>query len=131
MEKLIHRHLIITALPKKPPMTEKAGEEWLRELVDLVNMQILMDAKAIYCEDLGNEGVTGVVGLKTSHSSFHSWHEEETPFVSFDLYSCHDFSLEVVFDHLNKWETTHCNYLLIDRDPACMVILDQGVRQIG
>jgi S-adenosylmethionine/arginine decarboxylase-like enzyme len=71
---LNHRHIIVTAYCSNCPTSVEAGETWLRKLVDIVGMQILFDAKAIYCEDLGNEGVTGVVGLTTSHASFHSWH---------------------------------------------------------
>lgn len=124
---LEHLHLIVTAWVDQPPMTADAGEDWLRRLVSLVDMQILMDASALYCEDLGNEGVTGVVGLTTSHSSFHSWHAAAEPFVSFDIYSCRNFSTDVVFEHLLEWGMTKCEYVLIDRNPATgMTIIDQG-----
>ena len=120
----LHRHLVVTAFVSSPPMSIECGETFLRELVSLVDMQILMDAKAIYCEDLGNEGVTGVVGLTTSHASFHSWHMAEEPFVSFDLYSCRDFSVEAVLDFLkDKWKVYDCDYLLIDREPRKPAIL--------
>ncbi len=126
MKDLNHIHLVVTAYVTQPPMTAEAGEEWLHRLVQIIDMQILMNAKAIYCEDLGNEGVTGIVGLTTSHASFHSWHDADEPFVSFDIYSCRDFSTESVFQHLLEWGTTHCDYMLIDRAPGAMKILDQG-----
>lgn len=125
-----HRHLIVTAFVTNPPTSAHEGEIWLRELVDLVDMEILFDAKAIYCEDLGNEGVTGIVGLTTSHASFHEWHMNVAePFFQFDLYSCRDYSLETVFDHLMRWGMSRANYILIDRDPALdgVAVLDQGV----
>jgi S-adenosylmethionine/arginine decarboxylase-like enzyme len=125
---LEHLHLIVTAWVDKPPMTATDGEHWLRRLVSLVDMQILMDAKALYCEDLGNEGVTGIVGLTTSHASFHSWHDAVEPFVSFDIYSCRCFSTDVVFKHLSEWKMTKCEYLLVDRNPTTgMKIVDQGI----
>jgi S-adenosylmethionine/arginine decarboxylase-like enzyme len=124
---LEHLHLVVTAWVDEPPMTAQEGENWLRRLVSLVDMQILMDAKALYCEDLGNEGVTGIVGLTTSHSSFHSWHAAKAPFVSFDIYSCRSFLPEVVFQHLMDWKMTKCEYILIDRNPETgMKIVDQG-----
>jgi S-adenosylmethionine/arginine decarboxylase-like enzyme len=129
MSHLNHLHLLVTAWVDNPPMTADAGTDWLRELVDIIDMQILMDATAIFCEDLGNEGVTGIVGLTTSHASFHSWHDAPRPFISFDLYSCRHFAVEKVFEHLAKWGLMKCNYVLIDRDPshATMQIIDQGI----
>ena len=121
-----HLHLVVTAFVTNPPTSAQAGEDWLRELVRLVDMEILFDAKAIYCEDLGNEGVTGIVGLTTSHSSFHSWHLAEEPFLSFDLYSCRTFDLDIVFEHLRHWGMTHCDYVLIDREPNQMKVIEQG-----
>jgi len=128
---LNHIHLLVTAYVTQSPMSASEGEDWLRELVDIIDMQILMDAQAIYCEDLGNEGVTGIVGLTTSHASFHSWHDaywegEPEPFISFDLYSCRAFSPEVVFEHLERWGMTHCEYILMNRAPHAMKILETG-----
>ena len=130
MHELDHRHLIVTAFATNLPTSVESGETWLRELVALVDMQILMDAQAIYCEDLGNEGVTGVVGLKTSHASFHSWHEADEPFVSFDLYSCRHFDHITVFDHLKKWGLIECDYTLMDRNPRRMKIIAQGTYKV-
>lgn len=128
MHELNHLHLLVTAWVDNPPMTAEDGTQWLHELVDIIDMQILMDAKAIYCEDLGNEGVTGIVGLTTSHASFHSWHNDPKPFVSFDLYSCRNFSIEQVFEHLKAWGLRRCDYILVDRDPkhGAIRIVDQG-----
>lgn len=129
MNDLNHLHLLVTAFVDNPPLSAEAGEDWLRHLVKLVDMKILMDAQAIYCEDLGNEGVTGIVGLTTSHAAFHAWHEVEKPFVSFDLYSCRNFDINVVFDHLKEWGMTKCSYLLVDRNPdlETMNILGHGI----
>lgn len=111
-----HRHLIVTAFVDAAPTSVEAGEAWLRELVSIVDMEILFDAQALYCEDLGNEGLTGIVGLTTSHASFHAWHMAEKPFVQFDLYSCKMFDEEDVFAHMSAWKMTSCHYTLIDRN---------------
>lgn len=123
---LNHIHLLVSVFVNNPPMTASAGEEWLRELVDIVEMQILMDARAIYCEDLGNEGVTGVVGLTTSHASFHSWHAAPEPFINIDLYSCREFDTAAVLAHIGKWGVERGSYILIDRSPSNPHIIDQG-----
>ena len=124
---LDHRHMVVTAFVTRPPMTVEVGEDWLRRLVKLVGMEILMDANAIYCEDLGNEGVTGVVGLTTSHASFHSWHDEEEPFINFDLYSCKDFSVVDVLKHINEFGAAKCNYMLIDRNGGTNRVVETGI----
>ncbi len=113
---LDHRHIIVTAFVNNPPVTVKKGEDWLHTLVDIVDMKILMNATAIYCEDLGNEGVTGVVGLTTSHASFHSWHDCEKPFVQMDLYSCRHFEIDDVLNHLLEFGAYEIDYVLIDRN---------------
>jgi len=124
---LDHRHIIVTAYVSNPPLTVKSGEDFLHELVDLVGMQILMNANAIYCEDLGNEGVTGVVGLTTSHSSFHSWHMAERPFVNFDLYSCRDFSAEEVLKHIDKsFGILEATFMVINRNDGLNMVVEAG-----
>lgn len=124
---LDHRHIIVTAYVTNPPMTAEDGENWLRELVDIVGMEILFDANALYCEDLGNEGVTGVVGLTTSHASFHSWHAAERPFMNLDLYSCKDFLVEDVLNHLTKFGAYECRYMVIDRNDGMNKVVNNGI----
>lgn len=126
MHTLNHLHLLVTAFVDRSPLTAQAGEAWLRKLVDIIDMQILMDAQAIYCEDLGNEGVTGIVGLTTSHASFHSWHEAERPFIMADVYSCREFDPEAVFEHLKEFGMTECSFMLIDRENGKYEVLKQG-----
>lgn len=127
MEKLNHLHMVGTAFIRRPPMSASEGEAWLRALVGKVKMEILFDAQALYCEDLGNEGVTGIVGLKTSHGSFHCWHAVERPFMTFDLYSCKDFEPRTVLDHLNAaFDVDEYDYLLIDRNNGRNRVIGQG-----
>lgn len=128
MHQLDHRHLIVTAFLRNSPTSVEQGQTWLTELVSIVDMQILMDAKAIYCEDLGNEGLTGVVGLTTSHSSFHAWHTVEEPFMKFDLYSCRDFSIADVLDHFDCFDPTEINFTLLDRNGRTNKVIDEGTR---
>lgn len=124
---LDHKHLIVNAFISKPPMSADEGKEWLHQLVELVDMQILLEANAIYCEDLGNEGVTGVVGLTTSHASFHAWHQVDEPYIRMDLYSCKDFSSFDVINHLDKFGIKACDYALFDRNNG-IKLLEQGTR---
>lgn len=114
---LVHRHMIGTAYLSNPPKTSEAGEKWLTELVALVGMNVLIPAKAVYCDARGNEGVTGIVCLETSHASFHSWSELKQPFMSFDLYSCKEFDPNIVINHLRQFGLLDVDWKLIERDP--------------
>lgn len=125
---LNHRHMIVTAYCDNCPTSVEAGESWLRKLVKIVDMQILFDAQAVYCEDLGNEGVTGIVGLTTSHASFHSWHMAKEPFLTMDLYSCRDFLSEDVLAHLHEGFGAKCvKFIVIDRNAGLNQIVEQGI----
>ena len=81
-------------------------------------MEILMDAQAVACQDLGNEGITGTAALTTSHASFHSWDKVSGhAFINFDLYSCKPFKSEDVIGLLDEsFEVISGNYVVIDRN---------------
>ena len=113
---LNHKHIIVTAHIKFPPVDAEIVDYWLRELVDKVDMKILFGPHTTYCETEGNVGVTGVVCIETSHASIHIWNEAEPPFLKFDLYSCKDFSSDVVIDHLNYFGLIDYEYMIIDRN---------------
>lgn len=83
-------------------------------------MKVLMNPHCVWCDDEGNEGVTGVVGITTSHSSIHFWPEH----YMFDLYSCKEFAVETVVDMLKEFNTHSLQYQVIDRDTG--VMLDEG-----
>lgn len=113
-----HRHILGTVFVANPPKTAAEGEQWLRALIDRVGMEILMDAQAVACQDLGNEGITGTAALTTSHASFHSWDKVSGhAFINFDLYSCKPFKSEDVISLLDEsFEVISGNYVVIDRN---------------
>ena len=69
----------------------------LRKLVNDIGMKVFMDPNVIYMPDQGNEGMTGIIGLETSHSSFHYWDmphkdylntEQSKTLANADIYTC-------------------------------------------
>ena len=60
-----HKHLLINATVKNPIIDAKLCEKWFRDLVDLIDMKVLVEPKAVYCNTDGNEGVTGTVVIET------------------------------------------------------------------
>jgi S-adenosylmethionine/arginine decarboxylase-like enzyme len=124
---LHHQHFICTAVLKKPPTTGAEMDAWLIELVAKVGMVVLYGPFSTRCDELDNEGVTGMIGLTTSHSSAHVWDRIEKPFMKFDLYSCRPFDVETVLDHLKIFEPVSCEYMVLDRNGS-LKVADQGER---
>jgi len=127
--KLNHLHILVTARGlTAPPRTAEAVEAWLTELVSKVNMEILIPAQGIRCDDEGNEGATGVVCIKTSHASLHCWDAVEDPFLTMDLYSCKEFDVAVVLDHLTAFGPREVEYMIIDRNGSYRAVAQNTVR---
>ena len=117
-----HLHLIVRAHVNVPPTSEKELNSWLEELVDLVGMTVVAGPTSVYVRDEGNEGVTGTITLATSHASVHVWDHEKPSLVQFDVYSCKEYSVDSVLDHLNKFSTESHEWMMIDRNEVLRVV---------
>jgi S-adenosylmethionine/arginine decarboxylase-like enzyme len=124
MEKFVpnHLHLLVKGECLNGPKNSEELNLWLSELVDKVGMKVVCGPNSTYVDDYGNEGVTGTVTLATSHSSFHLWSEEKPQLFQFDIYSCKDYSTEVVLEHLNKFNLISLEYIKIDRNGEFKII---------
>lgn len=103
-------------------------KSWMREVVDAIGMNILVDPISIWCNTLGNEGMTGFCCIDTSHLAWHQWsgNEEILPFIKFDIYSCKYFDINVIFPYLRKIGIYKVDFTLEDRsDDSCPIVLDQ------
>ena len=117
-----HLHLIVRAHVNVPPTSEKELNSWLEELVDLVGMTVVAGPTSVYVRDEGNEGVTGTITLATSHASVHVWDHEKPSLVQFDVYSCKEYSVDSVLDHLNKFSPESHEWMMIDRNEGLRVV---------
>ena len=112
-----HKHLILNAKVKNPINCDKECEVWLANLVKLIDMEILVPPMAKYCDIEGNEGVTGVVIITTSHISIHIWPQQPQPYIRMDVYSCKDFDIEDVTDWLDEYfGVLMVDYKFLDRE---------------
>lgn len=118
----INKHLLVKGFIAEAPGPEYIDtlHDWFLRLVEAVDMKVLMEPVCVYCTDEGNEGVTGMVGITTSHSSIHFW----PTYYMFDLYSCKDFTVDTVADMLKEFGTVTMDYQVIDRDSS--EILEKG-----
>jgi S-adenosylmethionine/arginine decarboxylase-like enzyme len=116
---LDHKHLILHARVRNPERTPQFVENWLLELVHAIDMKVLISPKVVRCDLIGNEGVTGIICLQTSHASIHVWDKAPVPYLNMDLYSCKPFDLNVVVDHVKcAFDPYFVQTCLIDRNFA-------------
>lgn len=87
-----HLHLVIRAETYKDINLEKSLlseiflNKTLDQLIEDIDMQVVLPARATYVGTEGNEGYTGNAGLETSHVAYHIWDKQKL--IQFDLYTC-------------------------------------------
>ena len=119
---LIHRHLIIRALVADPPRDCATVDTWLCELVELIGMHLLAGPITAYVDTVGNQGVTGVCIISTSHIAVHVWDEPTPAVIQLDVYTCATLDPHAVIDHLQQFTPTHIDTHYLDRDTTLSVI---------
>ena len=125
---IFHKHLLINAKVNKPMKSEDEAIEFLKDLVDSINMKIIKGPFASYVEVIGNRGLTAMVMIETSHIAFHIWDEESPALLQFDLYTCGSLDAELVLTTIDKsFEVTSLEYQLFDRKDG-FVLEAQGSR---
>lgn len=124
----VNKHILVTGYIAEAPGPEYVYtlQDWFNRLVEAVDMKVLIDPICVWCNDEGNEGVTGMVGITTSHSSIHFWSGEPS-YYKFDLYSCKDFALESVAEMLKELGTYKFTYTVVDRTDDEHPVIDSGV----
>ena len=110
-----HKHFLIRAEVTHPITTERECKSWLRNLVKVIDMKIVKGPYAGYVTKEGNQGITGVVIIETSHIAIHIWDENRPSLVQCDVYSCAEFSTPEVLAQFNMMEVVKMDYLLLDR----------------
>jgi S-adenosylmethionine/arginine decarboxylase-like enzyme len=121
-----HLHLLVKGTIKNPPTEVDILNKWFSDLVEKVRMVVVAGPTSVYVHEEGNEGLTGTVTLATSHGSFHCWDNTTPPMFQFDLYSCSEFSVEEVINHLNEFELISYTYMMIDRNSDEFKVLSSG-----
>lgn len=121
----IHKHILVDARVRNPVSDVDIINDWLRELVAKVNMEVFIDPQSKYCDDPTNAGTTGIIVITTSHSSIHIW-EGDDPFLKMDLYSCKEFEVGDVLSHFDIFDPIEIHYSVVDRTSHPHHISEQG-----
>ena len=122
-----HKHILVTGYIDVAPGADAIDniKQWFVDLVAAVDMNILIQPNVVWCDTEGNEGITGIVVIDTSHSSIHIWNTE-SPFFKFDLYSCKDFDVDTVMSMLRHLGTYKAAYTVVDRTDDSHPIIESG-----
>lgn len=123
---LEHKHLIIRAELNNPPKCVEAIQDWMRNLVDAIDMKILMGPYAVYSDMVGNQGLTAVTIIETSHIAMHVWDEVEPALMQLDVYTCSTLNIDDVFNAIEPFEPVKVEYKYIDREND-LTLITKGV----
>lgn len=123
---LEHKHLIIRAELKNPPKCAEAIQDWMKLLVDKIGMKILMGPYAVYSDMVGNQGLTAVTIIETSHIAMHVWDEVEPALMQLDVYTCSALNVDDVFLALSDFMPVNVEFKYIDREHD-LTLLNKGV----
>lgn len=123
---LEHKHLIVRAELNNPPKCTAAIDQWMRKLVDAIDMKILMGPYAVYSDMPGNQGLTAVTIIETSHIAMHVWDEVDPALMQLDVYTCSTLNIDHVFEAIKQFDPTKLEYKYIDRDNS-LTLIDKGV----
>jgi len=114
---LYHKHLLINAKIDKPFTSAYQGIDFLKELVEKIDMKIIQGPYASYVNKIGNRGLTAVVMIETSHIAFHIWDEKNPALIQFDLYTCGLLQVKKVLDaFIDTFEVNTMDWVLFDRE---------------
>lgn len=123
MGKLLeHKHLIVRAELNDPPYSVVEIKEWMKHLVDKINMNILMGPYAVYSDMVGNQGLTAVTIIETSHIALHVWDECSPALAQLDVYTCSSLNIQDVFEAISIWDPVKVEYKYIDRENELTLI---------
>jgi S-adenosylmethionine/arginine decarboxylase-like enzyme len=114
---LVHKHLIIRAEAKNPPMDETVLTDWFKKFIEEIGMKVMMGPYVKYSHMIGNRGITGAAIIETSHIVMHVWDEPDPALLQFDVYSCGEFDPETICEKIKKdFNTTKIEYKFLDRE---------------
>ncbi len=114
----VHKHFILRAEVKHPP-GEKSKQRiwnWMFFLIKDIGMKIMFGPEVRYVRTEGNEGLTAVAIIETSHVALHVWDKQDPPLLQLDVYTCGPFKPEVVLQAIKEFIPTKIQWKYLDRE---------------
>ena len=121
MKALVHYHILLRAAVDNPTALDLEGlKDWMRRLVTEQGLEPVIGPNAVYVEDIGNEGPTGSVNIKTSHFAFHIW--DNLGIMQADLYTCGELDVPLFLKAFDLFKPTTMQYLVLDRQAGFQIL---------
>lgn len=79
-------------------------------------MKVLMGPYAVYSDMVGNQGLTAVTIIETSHIALHVWDEVDPALMQLDVYTCSTLNIDDVFGAIEEFGPVKVEYKYIDRE---------------
>ena len=118
-----HKHLIVRAEVNNPPTSESEVSNFLEDVVNALDMNILDGPHVSYVETEGNRGATGVVIIETSHCAIHVWDEPDPSLVQLDVYTCGELVPKVIFDMIkDRFDPVKIEHKYLDRENSLIEV---------
>jgi len=122
---LDHKHLVLRAEVTDCPAEESLHEilEWMKLLIKKIDMKLMQGPAITYVDQPGNRGTTCMALIETSHIVIHIWDESNPGLVQLDIYSCKEFDLDTVMNHIKQYfNVAKLQYKYLDRTSGMNVI---------
>ena len=121
---LKHKHLIVRAEIHHPPCNPSAMDDWMHQLFQDIPMKVLMGSFSVYSDMPGNQGLTSITIIETSHIAVHVWDEVSPALMQMDVYSCAEFDPQLIFNRLQSdFGLAKLEWKFIDREHGLDEIL--------
>jgi len=85
-----------------PIKSVKENNIFVKDVAKILDMNIIAGPYSKYISDKGNEGVSSVTIIKTSHICVHSWDKIKPGLIHLDIFSCKDFNTVNIVKFLRK-----------------------------
>ena len=114
---MFHKHLIVRAEVNNPLIcAETVSKVWMPNLIEKIGMKTLMGPYAVYCDVVGNRGLTAVTIIETSHIAMHIWDEQSPAMMQLDVYTCGPLDPYDVVEAIAEFDPVSVEMKYLDRE---------------
>ena len=85
-------------------------------LIKDIDMKLMFGPEVRYVRQEGNEGLTAVAIIETSHVALHVWDKQDPPLLQLDVYTCGPFKPEVVLKAIREFIPVKIQWKYLDRE---------------
>lgn len=119
----LHNQLLVNGFTTSALKSETAAVEWMQSLVDSIDMKTIQGPYASYVTKEGNQGLTCVVMIETSHIALHIWDEPNPAEIQFDLYTCGLLPIDKILKKLEEeLGLFDYHYMVLERESGFNIL---------